>query len=208
MKSKILALTLLSTVTGGALAQSNAFEGFTAGLNISSIGSTTTLIDPDSKVDLGQQSAVPGVELGYNIGFGTNFVLGLTTSYDFANTKLGTISDPEGSSVFKGENRMSINLKPGFLITPTSMIYAIVGYNAMPTKINANSSTASPASESFSKTLNGIGYGAGIAVMVNKNIFFKAEVQQINFSSWNPDGEIASLKPNLTVGTIGIGYKF
>lgn len=208
MKSKILALTLLATFTGTAAAQTNAFEGFTAGLNISSIGATTTLTDPDSKVDLGQQSAVPGVELGYNFGFSPNFVLGLTATYDFANTKLGTISDPEGSSVFKGENRMSVNLKPGFLVTPTSMVYAIVGYNAMSTKINANSSTASPASESFSKTLNGIGYGAGVAVMVNKNIFVKAEVQQINFNSWSPDGDIASIKPNLTVGTIGIGYKF
>lgn len=208
MKSKIFALALISTLAGGALAQTNAFEGFTAGINISSIGATTTLTDTDSKVDLGQQSAVPGIELSYNFAASSNFVLGISATYDFTKTKLGSISDQDGSSTFKGQNRMSINLKPGFLVTPNSMVYAVVGYNAMSTKIDANSATASPASESFSKTLNGIGYGAGVAVMIDKNIFVKAEVQQVNFNSWNPEGDIASIKPNLTVGTIGIGYKF
>lgn len=206
MKKKVLAIAFCTTVAGAAHAQSNAFEGFTAGLNISSVGSTTTLQDPASKGDLGQQSAVLGIELGYNLAASSNFILGLTATYDFANSKLGAISDPEGSTTLKGQNRMSVNFKPGFLVTPTSMVYAIVGYNAMSTKVNANSATAP--SENFSKTLNGIGYGAGVATMVNKNIYVKAEVQQVNFNSWNPDGDAGSLKPNLTIGTIGIGYKF
>jgi opacity protein-like surface antigen len=58
----------------------------------------------------------------------------------------------------------------------------------------------------ISKRLSGIGYGAGISVMLNKNIFAKAEVQQVSYNSWTYDDD--TMKPSTTIGTIGIGYKF
>ncbi len=199
---KLLAISTLAAAaafSNTAFAQAKNFEGFTAGVNVSSVGGTTTQSGEGATLDFGQQSFVPGVELGYNYAASNDVVLGLTATYDFADSKLGQINDEEGQINFKGQNRMSINFKPGFVVTPNTMVYATVGYNSMKTKATIDS-------YSGSKTLNGIGYGLGISTMVNKNVFIKAEVQQINFDSWTQDG--LSVKPNLTVGTVGIGYKF
>lgn len=199
MKKKLLALALLAGSTG-VFAQASNFAGFTAGVNVSSVGGTSTLSSTGSSIDFGQQTFVPGVELGYNYAADKNIVLGLTATYDFVDSKLGQAGDPDlGTINFQGQNRMSINFKPGYVVAPNTMVYATVGYNQMKTK-------ATFGSASTSKNLNGIGYGLGVSVMVDKNIFVKAEVQQINFDSWSDSG--VSLKPNLTVGTIGIGYKF
>ena len=174
--------------------QASNFEGLTAGINISSVGGSTKISGSSNSVEYGQQSLVPGAEIGYNFAASRDVVLGLTATYDFTDIKLG---EDDGLN-YKGQNRMSINFKPGYMVTPNTMIYAMVGYNSMNVK-------ASIPSSSNTKNLNGVGYGLGAAVMMTKNIFFKAEVQQVNFSSWN-DG--ASLTPNLTIGTVGVGYKF
>ena len=200
MKVKLLVVSIMTVAATGVFAQANNFEGFTAGINVSSVGATTTLKDEGS-ADIGQQSVVPGIELGYNFAASKEIVLGLTATYDFANTKLGQIGDQDGNANLKGQNRMSINFKPGYVITPSTMIYATVGYNSMSGKLTEN-----PPGSTITQTFTGIGYGLGIAVMATKNVFVKAEVQQINFGSQNLDG--TSLQPNLTLGTIGIGYKF
>jgi hypothetical protein len=79
------------------------------------------------------------------------------------------------------------------------MVYATVGYNSMGVKGTANNGA------SDTTTLTGIGYGLGLAVMASKNVFVKAEVQQVNFGSKDTGGG-TSLQPNLTIGTIGVGY--
>jgi opacity protein-like surface antigen len=199
MNKKLLVASLLSVAATGAFAQASNFEGFTAGINVSSVGGTTTTTFEGLKIDGGQQSVVPGVELGYNFAASKEIVLGLTATYDFSDSKLGQIGVDGTSLNVKGQNRMSINFKPGYVITPSTMVYATVGYNSMSTR-------AALGGESASKTLSGVGYGLGIAVMATKNIFVKAEVQQVNFGTWNDSG--ISVQPNLTVGTIGVGYKF
>jgi outer membrane immunogenic protein len=199
MKKNLLVAALLSVAATGAFAQANNFEGFTAGVNVSSVGGSSTTTFDGVSLDGGQQSVVPGVELGYNFAASKEIVLGLTATYDFSDSKLGQIGLDGDNLNLKGQNRMSINFKPGYVITPSTMVYATVGYNTMSAK-------ASLGGDSSTKTVNGVGYGLGIAVMATKNVFVKAEVQQVNFDTWN-DGNL-SVRPNMTVGTIGLGYKF
>ncbi len=47
-------------------------------------------------------------------------------------------------------------------------------------------------------------------MLIDKNVFVKVEFQQINYGSQSKtiNGEAISYKPNATVGTIGVGYKF
>ena len=182
-------------ISSKAFSQATNFEGITAGVNFSSVGGTTKISGSGNSVSYGQQSFVPSAEVGYNFAATSEIVIGITATYDFTDIKLGQ----EGDLNYKGQNRMSINLKPGYIVAPNTMIYATVGFNSMKVK----ASDASP--PDTNKNLNGLGYGLGVAVMLTKNAFFKAEAQQVNFNSWN-DG--ASLTPNLTIGTVGVGYKF
>ena len=203
MKKKLLASLILLAGSSAVFAQANNFEGFTAGVNVSSVGGTSTQSTDGISIDFGQQSFVPGLELGYNYAATQKIVLGLTATYDLADSKLGQNSFEGQSATNKGQNRYSVNFKPGFLVAPSTMIYATVGYNSMTQKLQ------NPV-QSYSNTVSGIGYGAGISVMVDKNIFVKAEVQQVNFNSASLTANdiTGTIQPNLTIGTIGVGYKF
>ena len=196
MKKKLLVASLLALAGTGAMAQSNAFEGFSAGVKVSSVGTSTTLSASDgTSINMGQQSIVPTVEVGYAYGVSKEIVLGLTATYDLAETKAGSVNGLN----FKAQNHYSVNFKPGYVFNNTTQAYVIVGYNSMTAK-------ASYAGLTSTQTMNGFGAGAGIQVLLNKNIYIQAEAQQLTYESKSSNG--ISYKPSATVGTIGLGYKF
>ncbi len=203
---KIIAVSALITsalFSTSVFAQAKNFEGFTAGVNISSVGASTKINGADDfgGFNLGEQSVVPSLEIGYNAAIGNKFVLGVTATYDLAESKSGQVTD---FFQLKAENHYSINLKPGFAVTDSTLIYATVGYNQMTGKVTGNSITTN------NTNFSGIGYGIGSMILLDKNIFVKLEVQQIDYSSKSNtiDGTSVSYKPSATVGTIGFGYKF
>lgn len=195
MKKKLLALALFAS-SSTVFAQAANFEGFTAGINVSSIGASTSMTVDGDRVSFGQQNFVPSVELGYNFAATKEIVLGLTATYDFTKTNAGELGPNYTAQL---ENRYSINFKPGYAVSQNALVYATVGYNSGTGKITNVDGT---------KTFTGIGYGFGTALMIDKNIFIKAEVQRIDFDSQNAFGDVLNVKPSATVGTIGIGYKF
>jgi opacity protein-like surface antigen len=195
MKKKLLVAALFSVSATGAMAQANPFEGFNAGVSVSSVGSSTTLTLYGDSLNLEQQSMVPTLDVGYTYGVTKEFALGISATYDLADTKTGSVAGLN----FKGKNHYSVNLKPGYVVGSSTMVYAILGYNSV-------KGQASFEGDSASTNFNGIGAGVGIAVLIDKNIYLKAEAQQITYNS-KKDGDL-TYKLSSTVGTIGIGYKF
>lgn len=195
MKKKLLALALLAGSTG-VFAQANPFEGFSAGVNVSAVGASTKLTGSGTTAKFGEQSIVPSLEVGYMYGVTKEFALGLTATYDLTDTNAGVF----GPIQFKAKDHYSINLKPGYVFNNSSMVYAIVGYNSI-------KGEASGGGFSQSQNNNGIGVGLGLQFLVDKNIYIKAEAQQITFNSKNIQ-QGASTQGSATVGTIGVGYKF
>ena len=202
---KLLLVAALTALAGSAMAQANPFEGFSAGINVSAVGASTQLKGPDNTLEsikFGEQSIVPSIEVGYMYGVTKAFALGITATYDLTSTNAGAF----GPIQFKAKDHYSINLKPGYVFNNSSMVYAIVGYNSIKAE-------ASGAGFSQSQTNNGIGVGLGLQFLVDKNIYIKAEAQQITFSSKNIqvpgiDDSGLSSKGSATLGTIGVGYKF
>ena len=202
MKMKLLVAAAATVVASSAMAQANPFEGFSAGVNVSAVGASTQLNVPGQTIKFGEQSIVPSLEVGYMYGVTKEFALGVTATYDLTNTNAGTF----GPVQFKAKDHYSINLKPGYVFNNSSMVYAIVGYNSI-------KGEASGAGFSQSQNNSGIGVGLGLQFLVDKNIYIKAEAQQITFSSKNIqvtgiDTTGLSSKGSATLGTIGIGYKF
>jgi len=194
---KLLAASLLSVAATGAFAQAsgNAYEGFNAGVKVSSVGASTSISAPGLSTNVGQQSVVPALEVGYTYGLSKEIALGLTATYDLSETKAGTVNDVN----FKGSNHYSLNFKPGYVFNNATQIYAILGYNSMTGKANAQGYSAS-------HTYNGFGAGLGIQTLLTKNIYVQAEAQQITYSAISD--QAAKFTPSATVGTIGLGYKF
>lgn len=198
MNNKILVATLFSVATSGAMAQANSnlnpFEGPSIGVSVSSVGGSTDL-SGTSSANMGQQSVVPTIDAGYTFGMTKEFALGLTGTYDLADTKGGS----SGSSNLVGKKHYSINLKPGFVLGSSTMLYALLGYNRMQGTLNNNGYTGT-------SNMNGIGYGIGLQAMLDKNVYVKLEGQQVKYSSSTLSG--VTYKPSTTIATLGLGYKF
>jgi opacity protein-like surface antigen len=198
MQKKLLITVLLSFSAAGVMAQTNSqtnpFEGISIGVSVSSVGGSTDLSGARS-ANMGQQSVVPAVEAGYAFGVTKDIALGLTGTYDLADTKGGS----DGSANLVGKKHYSINFKPGYVLGESNMIYALLGYNRMSGTLNNNGYTGS-------SNLNGIGYGIGIETLLNKNIYLKVEGQQVQYSSSTVSG--LTFKPSTTIATLGLGYKF
>jgi opacity protein-like surface antigen len=196
MKKLLIASALAAASTGAfAQASANAFEGFSAGVKVSSVGASTSLSSSSGSSNLGQQSVVPTIDLGYAYGVSKEISLGLTATYDLADTKSGSVN---GANL-KGTEHYSVNFKPGYVFNNNTMVYAILGYNVMTGKISA-------AGYSSSEKYNGFGGGIGIQTLVTKNIYIQAEAQQITYTGATTN--VTTVTPSATVGTFGVGYKF
>ena len=198
MKMKLLAASFLTIAAGSAMAQAksevNPFEGPSVGVSVSSVGGSTDLSGSRSS-NMGQQSVVPTVEAGYAFGATKDIALGLTGTYDLADTKGGT----DSSANLVGKKHYSINFKPGYVLGSSTMLNALVGYNRMQGTLNNNGYTGS-------SNLNGIGYGIGLETLIDKNVYVKIEGQQVKYSSSTVSG--LTFKPSTTIATLGLGYKF
>lgn len=86
-----------------AFAQANNFQGFTIGVNGSSVGSSTTISGGGDSIDMGQQTFVPSGEIGYTYGAG-DAAISLTGTYDFADTKAGQVTAGSTSVKLVGKN--------------------------------------------------------------------------------------------------------
>jgi hypothetical protein len=193
MKKTVLTIALLATSTI-ALAQENPFEGPSIGVNVSSVGGSTNLSGSDS-ANIGQQSVVPAAELGYTFGASKEIALGLTGTYDLADTKGGS----GGSGNLVGKKHYSINFKPGYVLGSSTMLYALLGYNRMQGTFNDGGYTGH-------SNLNGIGYGIGLQALLDKHFYVKLEGQQVKYTSSSVGG--ITYKPSTTIATLGVGYKF
>lgn len=198
MNKKLLVIALFTASASGAMAQANSqanpFEGPSIGVSVSSVGGSTDLSGTQS-ANMGQQSVVPTVEAGYAFGVSKEIALGLTGTYDLADTKGGS----SGTANLVGKKHYSINFKPGYVLGTSTMIYALLGYNRMQGTFN---------NEGYSgaSNLNGIGYGIGIEALLDKNVYVKLEGQQVKYNSANVSG--VTYKPSTTIATLGLGYKF
>jgi opacity protein-like surface antigen len=198
MKKKLLVSAALSIMATGLMAQSNPpanpFEGASAGASISSVGGSTNLSGTQAG-NMGQQTVVPTLNVGYAFGLSKEIALGLTGTYDLTDTQGGS----SGSANLVGKKHWSVNFKPGFVLGSSTMIYALVGYNRMQGTLTNNGTTGAA-------NLNGIGYGLGIEALVDKNVYVRLEGQQVKYTTVDNSG--VTYKPSTTLATLGLGYKF
>ncbi len=196
MKKNLLVGVCLSIAATGTFAQASNFEGPFGGVLVSSVGSSTNISSSGQSFSTGGQTFVPTLEAGYNFAPTEKIVLGLTATYDLVKTNGGNFV---GANL-QSNNHYSLNFKPGYAINESALVYASVGYNH-------RNATVTNVSNFPGYSFNGIGYGIGSMLMINKNVYARLEVQRINYGSQTIETNV-SAQPTNTVGTIGVGYKF
>lgn len=89
-------------------------------------------------------------------------------------------------------------MAPGAEVVKDVLLYAKLGYHYA----TIEGSGDIDGDEKF----RGFGYGVGSRINLNKTTFVTVEFQQINYGKERALG--AEWKPSVTVGSIGLGFKF
>lgn len=197
MKKKLSGMLIISAIAmpGAVYAQANNFQGFNAGLSLSSVGASTTGTYSSESVKLGDQNIVPTVDFGYTHALNEKNTIGISVDYDLSKTNAGQVTS---SVKVQGKNHYSINLKPGYAMNKDVLLYGIIGYHQLTGSISGLTGT---------KDITGYGVGAGSQISIDKSLYLKLEAQQINFNK-ETILTVVGVKVSTTVATVGIGYKF
>ncbi len=197
-----------------AFAQAKNFEGFSVGLGVSNVHARNNVSVFNSNTsDFSSDAIAPTLEFGYTHALNEQFSLGVNVTYDLGNTKLTSWGTDCGSSgcnseaYIKSKNHYSVNIQPGYAIRKNVLVYGILGLHQI--RISQSFSDSFLNDSAYSKTFTGYGYGLGAQIAINKSLYVKAEVQQVNYqqkNSSNVDGD--DLKPLTTLGIVGVGYRF
>jgi opacity protein-like surface antigen len=219
MKKTVAALAICGlTVPAVSFAQANNFAGFAIGLDASftSVGGkiSDTGVPGYESVDLGGRSTVvPSISVEYNLPLSQSSLIGFGIAADLSKAKLGTSQtvfyDEETEAVAiagakaKQKNHYSYYLKPQYLISNSTAIYAKLSYHTMKVDFDFDIIDGGGLSSGSDKTKHkGWGLGVGLKTQLSGNVFGFVEVQQVQYNKKD------DFKPKSTIGSAGIQVHF
>jgi len=194
LKSSLLALVCVS---GAAMAGN--FSGPEAGASVTMNGGATTFTAANKDTTFG------GSSLGFRLHGGYGFDIDKDTvvlaGFDYNATDL-SVGKSDGQSLTI-KNAWSLSAAPGMLLNDKTLAYVKLSYESG--KFNS-SFTGSK----FDQSVSGFGYGVGLRTEINKTTFLETEIKQVNYkkSSYKSGGDTADITPAVTVGSVGVVFKF
>lgn len=175
-----------------ASAQTRNFEGFSLGVNAEFERSWVEATDGTS--DSGTSNGV-GLQVQYNWGLGSNFLLGVGLAANTGNRKAGVYTN--GADAYT-KDRYSFDLIPAIPVSDKVLVY-IKASSIAATGMSSNGST--------SASMQGLGYGLGVRALIDKSWFWQAGYDSIKFNDVTfSNGTVAKFKSDIL--TVGVGYRF
>jgi len=194
LKTSLLGLALVSTAS-----MAGNFSGPEAGASVTMNGGATTFTAANKDTTFGGSSLGFRLHGGYGFDVSKDTVVLLGLDYNVTDLVVGNILGEN----FKTKNSWSLSVAPGMLLNDKTLAYVKLSYEA------GNLSLKVP-SASVDKSISGFGYGIGLRTEINKTTFFETEIKQVNYkkSSYKFDGDTADFTPAVTVGSVGVVFKF
>ena len=198
---KLFACLLLIGTTGLASAQVSNFTGFSGAVNLSSVSSRTEV---DRQFQLGGDNWGGSVQAAYGLELSNSSVIGFGLNYSLGNSKSGaTYKNNVATDTANIKNQYSFYLEPGSLLSDNTLLYGKISLEKGKFAV-----TSTPASDSFSKSISGTGYGVGLRHMLDKSKFLQVEFMKVAYKTITAPDLTTKIKSSTTLGTIGIGMKF
>ena len=199
---KLFACLLIIGATGMASAQVSNFTGLSGAVNLSSVSSRTEVA---KQLQLGGDNWGGSVQAAYGLELSSSSVIGFGLNYSLGKSKSGTAYDNKvASDTVNIKNQYSFYLEPGSLLSDNTLLYGKISLEKG--KLAVTSRTAS---DGFSKSISGTGYGAGLRHMLDKSKFVQVEFMKVAYKTTTPPRDLTTkIKSSTTFGTIGIGMKF
>ena len=189
-----------SLIAAPAFAQHLKFDGFSLGVNLNF---PTTSVDYNvGGLSQTKSNATndAGVQLAYSYRSQDNYVLGIGATYSPGDVKGGTANINSVDYDWKGKDLYSLYLEPGVLVSPTTLAYGKLSFQA------ANGEVKLSNGGSARDDYMGYGFGVGVRTLLNANVYVQAEIMQVNYNEKSSLGLTA--KPSSTLGNVGLGYQF
>lgn len=202
MKKKLIAAVAatFAVLPMFATAQSQNFVGFDLGLDVGFKSTSAKLSSANSSLDsVGSTDWGWALTGGYTMPLGQSATLGFVGSYDLSTTEFAKLSDPSTTVKAKMKDHYSIGLEPGWVVSNNVLVYGKLNYHSANFSLDYNSSSGKQDFKAF-------GYGAGVKVLMSKNVFVRLSVERVDYDSKTVSG--VTMKPSDTTGMIGLGWKF
>jgi hypothetical protein len=216
---KLLASTALAGLlaTSNAFSQTSKFTGPSLALSASHVAGTNEITDTLYSVDVTtkKNNFILGADINYGFAIGNNFVIGLGATYDFSKTKNGeettTFTSEDATADVNYSNELkdhySLYIQPTYVINKDSAMFAKLGRHfAKYTFTGAIPAVPIVVSESLN--IEGWGYGLGFKNFLSDNLFVQGEVVVVDYRENKVFDGIILTKPETTIATISVGYKF
>ncbi len=235
LTSKVLALALLAAVGAAPAAQAQSkWTGFSIGVGVGAGAINHDLtIGPGPALQpglfnfnfdgIGGEGFLGTVGVAADMQVHPSIVMGMFFDYDFADleTDLGLSIPPFGNLNVTGkvklENQWTIGARAGFLATPDTLWYGLVGYTQADVSDLTLSATG-PLTGSLAigvPSMSGYVVGGGVETNIAPNWSLKAEYRftQLDAERLNlPFGLNtfinAELEPSIHTGRVSVNYKF
>lgn len=197
---KIPALAVIATIAAGAvsspaLAQTGLYLGATAGYEGIDVESS------DGSVTADASSAVYGVNVGYDLGFGNAFV-GVEGEL---STSGGSTHFPESFSgardSLEANGQYYVGARAGIGLTPAIAAYGKLGYTSLSTAAFISSGSL----EEVKENTGGFRYGAGLQTQLPGPLEARIEYRRSRYKDVN-DGTYGDATTNQVV--VGVGLRF
>lgn len=211
---KILISMALVALGFSANAQSSNFLGLSAAINLNSASTTTKLFTTDTSFasginGFGQQSWGASLQTSYGFEINPKVVLSTGISYSLNKLKAGDFLLGENAVASAHvKNALSLYFEPGYRVSDSTLVYGKLSYE----RAKADLVSSEEAAINLSKSINGVGFGAGVRTMLNKSTFIQVEFKQIGYNKVTLDQELTIvntyLKRSTTMGSVGIGIAF
>jgi len=195
--SVICACALITT--NAVYGQSSNFAGGRIGLNENITGSSANISTPSFALNIGENSGGASIEGAYAVAMSKSTLLSLGATYSLMTQNAGSVFVAGTiAETLQQKNLWTAYIEPGTTLTDTTLLYGKLAYSSVQGVLNGQFSG--------SKNFDGVGYGLGIRQMMAKNVYVQVEAMYISYNSQTVNS--VYYKPNATLGTLGVGYKF
>jgi hypothetical protein len=195
-KSAIVAAAIAITASA-SIAQSDNFEGFSAGINLNLVGGSTQITSGSTSIKMGENSNNVALQGAYGVNFGGG-VVSFGGTYNMGEMAGGTINAGTYLYKLRMKNMYSAYIEPGMVVGKT-LVYGKLAYlsGQGEESLNANSGT---------ETFTGTGFGVGSRTFLDNKMYVQVEFLQNDFAEKTVG--TGKYKPASTIATIGVGVKF
>jgi len=199
MNKVVITAAIACLATLPVAAQLRPFAGWSLGLNLNRVSTTTEFGGAGITSTMGDTDFNSSLQAAYALPLGRRYQLGLGMSVGMGDLKAGSINLNGSELSFRTRNMYSLYAEPGYALGDATLLYGKVSYLG-------GRGEESYGGEIFGKTYAGLGLGAGVRTLLSERLYLQVELLYGDYE-WKT-ARTGAFRPTSTTGSVGLGWRF